>query len=600
MSMTPFKTNKLKYELDRTALAERYDVIKVKKDGGHFKRGANCLDIPVMGKMVCAVRFEQGDSFHVLMEKNLNNRSLLQDALKQSDDIEKICFPPVTFDDVDDRTVLQLLLNSLGTSLNENLRINNLTGHLYCYKSAWLKKNSDNEIEQVSCLEIFVTKDMQLTLPVRTFTSGKCKNFIFFSRKHPYESYPKYVFSRFQTMARKTKGVDSEEFIQRQKYNCKFDVDFLKLDSKDGFFNSKMGVLTEIVERFNSKFAGLAKIDFDVIPEYVSLERVRVQMKEDDEIRKKALKDQKFRIIDLVKDEKSKEFCAKTQEKLEELSGIKPSLGESKIKDGLNICLVHKKEWYKDKDDVYGTVTGTAVQHITIDDKFKNKKAQLNSVINELLVKHDIRKKRFSLYDWSKAGFENDISFGLRFKEEDDEKEKFCFITVHPDGTFDFCQKDPTDIFDFNVYTQCVQIFQSSDDICGVVMNHENQINVIKKTDWITLPEFEKINDEFKIDRTHKFRSEEGRDEFLNACLDIKMFDKDGGKYYFVGTIGLGMQSSIPNAVNIRRIEPYDGAPLFFEKLLPLMNATFVRNQRMTVIPFPFKYLREWVSLDVK
>lgn len=600
--MTPFKTNLLKYDLNRSAIAERYDVFKVCKDGERFKRGSLALDVPLMEKRVCAVRFDPEGSFYVLMEKCKGNRERLFEALKQSDEIDKICIPPFSMDEVDDRILLQLLLNSLGTSLNPILRINNLTGHLFCYRSAWIQTNKVDEsvVEQVSCLEVLVTKDMNLALSVHTFTSGKCKDQIFFRPKHPYSSYPKYVFSRFQTMARKTKGDDSEEFIQRQKYNCKFDVDFLKLDSKDGFFNSKMGVLTEIVERFNSKFAGLAKIDFDVIPEYVSLERVRVQMKEDDEIRKKALKDQKFRIIDLVKDEKSKEFCAKTQEKLEELSGNKPSLGESKIKDGLNICLVHKKEWYKDKDDVYGTVTGTAVQHITIDDKFKNKKAQLNSVINELLVKHDIRKKRFSLYDWSKAGFENDISFGLRFKEEDDEKEKFCFITVHPDGTFDFCQKDPTDIFDFNVYTQCVQIFQSSDDICGVVMNHENQINVIKKTDWITLPEFEKINDEFKIDRTHKFRSEEGRDEFLNACLDIKMFDKDGGKYYFVGTIGLGMQSSIPNAVNIRRIEPYDGAPLFFEKLLPLMNTTFVRNQRMTVIPFPFKYLREWVSLDVK
>ena len=28
-----------------------------------------------------------------------------------------------------------------------------------------------------------------------------------------------------------------------------------------------------------------------------------------------------------------------------------------------------------------------------------------------------------------------------------------------------------------------------------------------------------------------------------------------------------------------------------FDKLLPLMNVTFVRNGQLTVVPFPFKYI---------
>ena len=76
------------------------------------------------------------------------------------------------------------------------------------------------------------------------------------------------------------------------------------------------------------------------------------------------------------------------------------------------------------------------------------------------------------------------------------------------------------------------------------------------------------------------------------------MFEKDGGLYYFVGTVGLGMQSTVANAANIRRIESYNGAPLFFEKLLPLMNVDFVHNERLTVKPFPFKYLAEWVRMN--
>lgn len=33
-----------------------------------------------------------------------------------------------------------------------------------------------------------------------------------------------------------------------------------------------------------------------------------------------------------------------------------------------------------------------------------------------------------------------------------------------------------------------------------------------------------------------------------------------------------------------------------FDKLLPTMNVTFVHNGQLTVLPFPFKYLREFVK----
>ena len=599
--MTPFKTNLIKYELNRKAIAEKYDVFQIQKDGERFNHGSMILDVPLVEKRVCAVRFESRNVFHVLMEKGDGNRELLWNALKQSDEINKICIPPICLSDVDDRTLLQLLINSLGTSSNPILGINNLTGHLYCYRPAWQRiRKIDGVIEQVSCLEVVVTKDMKLTLPVKTFTSCSCKDKIRFTKKRPYEFYPKYVLSRFQTMARKTKENIAEEFIQRQIYNCKFNIDFLKITKeKEDFENSKMGVLNEIITRFNFKFKNLAKIDFESISEYISVNRNRVQINEDESLRKEVLHGKKFRIIDLVRDDKSGDFCKKMQSVFASIASTTPSIGNNKIKDGLNICVVYEKDKYVNEDDAYGSINGCPVQHVTIGGEFKNKKAQIDSVINELLIKHDIEQQHFSLYNWTDAGFENDISFGLRFKQNDDEeREIYCFITVHPDGTFVFSKKDPTDIFDFNIYSQCVQIFASSDDICGIVINHEEKINIIRDTDWITIPEIEEIKNEYNLDRTHEFRSAVGRENYLTACTDIKMFDNDGLTYYFVGTIGLGMQASIPNAVNIRKIEPYGDAPLFFEKLLPLMNTTFVRNQRMTVIPFPFKYLREWAKMN--
>lgn len=601
-----FKTNLLKYHLDRDLISEKYEVFRVCKDGEKFKRGSMALDIPLMEKRVCAVRFEprteNSSSFYVLMEKGAGNRDLLLKALQESDEIEKICIPPFSLNKVDDRTLLQLLFNSLGTASNPTLRINNLTGHLYCYRPIWQRsEKKDQPIDQVSCVEILITKDMRLTFPVRTFTSGKCKDQIRFNPKRPYESYPKYILSRFQTMARKPKDSDAEEFIQRQKFNNKYEIDFLSLSSKDDFADTKMGVAFDVMDRFNAKFGEMAHVEFDVVDDYVSIDVNSKEIKEEKQVVAEVLSQKKIHIIDLVKGDKSSEFALKVQNIFKELYNKDASIVQNKTKDGLNICLVHEKKMYKGSVDQYGTIQDATVQHITIDGKVKAKKATIKSIVNELLIKHDIEKGRFSLYDWKKTNLEKDVLFGIKYcVDEELHEEIFCFMTVHPDGSFDFKINDPTDIFDYNVFTKCQNIFSSSEDICGIIMDADERVNVIRKTDWITIPEIDKIREEFKQDRVHEFRSAEGRKEYLDACLDIKSFEKDGGFYYFVGTIGIGMQAKIAHAVNIRRIEPYEDAPLFFEPLLPLMNATFVHNQRLTVVPFPFKYLREWAKVKAK
>ncbi len=82
----------------------------------------------------------------------------------------------------------------------------------------------------------------------------------------------------------------------------------------------------------------------------------------------------------------------------------------------------------------------------------------------------------------------------------------------------------------------------------------------------------------------------------MTSVLDIKLFTEDDATYYFVGTIGEGMRSTIQCAANIRKMESYQGALVLFEKLLPLMNVTFVHNGQLTVIPFPFKYWREYIA----
>ena len=56
------------------------------------------------------------------------------------------------------------------------------------------------------------------------------------------------------------------------------------------------------------------------------------------------------------------------------------------------------------------------------------------------------------------------------------------------------------------------------------------------------------------------------------------------------------MSYNISTAVNIRKIDLYSDSQELFSKLLPLMDVGFVHNKQLTVILFPFKYLREYVK----
>lgn len=90
-------------------------------------------------------------------------------------------------------------------------------------------------------------------------------------------------------------------------------------------------------------------------------------------------------------------------------------------------------------------------------------------------------------------------------------------------------------------------------------------------------------------------RGEAERKEYFSGNIDINYIEDGSRAIYSVGDIGSGMNTSIERASLIREIEVTEGSELFFKKLLPLMEVSFVRYGMLTVLPFPFKYLREFI-----
>ena len=58
-----------------------------------------------------------------------------------------------------------------------------------------------------------------------------------------------------------------------------------------------------------------------------------------------------------------------------------------------------------------------------------------------------------------------------------------------------------------------------------------------------------------------------------------------------------GIKASFNNYCNIRKAIPIEDAPILFNELIETMNVDFVKHEGLTVLPFPFKYIREYLKI---
>ena len=594
----PIKTNQLTYTFDKELFSKNYDIFCIRTSEKYFKNGAYIIDAPLLSNNVCSVLFKSGKEIFVLMKSNDTNISLLKDAILKADGADRITISRVAPNSLKEDIVFQLMLNSLGNYESSLLKFNNLTGHLYCFHPNWLirgRKSEADVIFKVPCLELRLSPEFRLNMEVHTFTSELLRNKIEFKKKK-FEEYPKYVFSAHNTLRRKLKDDTGYSFIMRQTKNAKTEIAFLDIQNIDRFNQSKMGILTTVLENFNDRFSSIAHLEFESITDYKALDYTRSVANENKQAISDLLSIKPIKIVDCIDGEYSKIFCKEICDLLFSKYGIKASCGKRIAKDHLNIRVIHNAAFYVDSEDPHRVFDEVAVQHITFEDFSECSEFAISTVIHEMLIKDDLVKQKISLFDWNTLGLKEDIDFGIEVTDE--QNTKYIFMTIHPDGTFNISEQT-LNLFEANKYNQCVEIFESakmnSEKVHGVIRDALGNINIIKDTGWFTIPEIHSIKAELANGNT-KLRGKEKRDELLPSCLDIKMFNDSVSEYYFVGTIGNGMRWLINRAANIRKIEPFEDSILMFEKLLPLMNVTFVHNGQLTIIPFPFKYLREYVK----
>ncbi len=591
----PIKTNQLKIDINSSALYGQYDVFRVETSDKYFKRGAYILDAPLLCNNVCSVYFDSGKCFYVLMKKSLSNKTNLKDVLLQSEGGDKITLAAMSDESVPHRVMVSLLLYALGSYDLEFLRFNNLTGHLYCFNPKWIKhstRGNESTIMKIPCVELSITAELRMNLSVRTFTSELLKSKIVFKKKK-FEQYPKYTLVANNTLRRRLNTDSDKCFILRQTEHDKTEIPFMDIQNIEKFESSKIGILALLLNKFNDKYNGICHLGFQEINHYIAAEGTKSFVMESKKAIHNLLEKLQIRIVDYIGDAYSTRFCEDILGILKDKYNIDAAIGKRVSRNALNLCVIHNDIYYGSADDPHDKQYGDiAVQHITLEDFMGNANAAISTVIHELLIKHDIVNRSLSLFDWSATGIDGEIAFGIKATIQDEDR--YFFMVIHPDGTFDFSEQQ-FDLFTLNEYTDCVNIFADSDDVAGIIKYTNGDINIIRETSWFTIPEIEQLYMELSVGNTY-LRGKEKREELLPSITGIKLFEQNGGTYYFVGIIGEGMRANVSNAANIRKIESYKNASMGFETLLPLMNVTFVRNGQLTVVPFPFKYLREYIA----
>lgn len=595
---TKIRINKIIYEFSRKDLEEKYDFFTIETSEKYIKRGAFILDAPTLNDKIKSIVFESGRKVFVMMERGMDNKSLLKQLLKEIEEGKNLFLADCTADGISDYLILRLLLNNLSSYDSDFLRFNNLTGHLYCFHQDWLKrgKNKNEDIIwKVPCLEIGITDNFCLEMNVRTFTSERLKNRITFKNRK-FEEYPQYVFAKGNTLRRKITDDTEPAYIIRQVDGDKTQIPFLDIQNIKRFEACKMGILTAVINTFNSKYDHIAHIELGCVDTMQQIDYSKKGAKEDTEKIGNHLLERGVHVVDFIGDEYSALFCKRICALIREKYGCDVKTGKRIKKESLNICVIHNAEYYTGSNDPHDKeYPGTAVQHVTLEDFSGHEEFAISTVIHEVLIKKDLSEGRITLFDWKKLGITEDISFGMEALIDD--QNRYFFMNIHPDGTFAMKEQE-NNLFEMNEYSECVNIFEDArtkgEKVRGVIKKKDGNLNVIKDTGVFTVPEIEKIRKLLSEGDT-KLRGKDKRDTLLSSCLDIKAYREDGKLFYFVGTIGEGMRWKIPIAANVRSIEGYNGAAIMFEKLLPTMNVTFVRNGQLTVLPFPFKYLREYI-----
>ena len=696
-------TNRINVTYNMENIDADFDVFRVEKANKDYYK-YNILDSAVYEFKAAAVQWTFGATALVLFRKGeVTEQQFKESIMKEYEDvkIQKIdlfdseqCSNCFYFEN---RLLAQLLINSMRTPKHEAFMYNNLTGKLFYHDPSWKHKDKlTGKVNFIRFLEIDIDPGMYLNLEHKTF------------KRYDRESNGLYVIDSKTGEFRKKLKTDTNVITYKEGSlpHNHFRVDNFDITDITHFRKSKMGVMEQFLRDVNDNLSKYISIDI--------VEREDAQQFDISNLEKKGISELEYGemlqkkgvvIVDENDSEISKDIVAKLQEELEKYYHVKAAVGNL-LGDAYNIRIIHDGEYYAENemhDPHSDNLKGYIVQHITEEaEHFTNTKGSspdIKKIVQELIIKGDVRERMISIFDWKRLDSGKDWTFVLRKKIKTKfgenvehmnfgNKKAFNYYNYYRlkiDGNgkmeFDaFCDSNQSETEEWNKICYAYDFVEDKhhgvqNHVEGLMYSNIDNIHAILLTREKTLPNIsalmdtlietdakERVSKEILLKAINDFETEyiaageiisewknklsvetemitkksikkilnmksgtaskfnrflhqkygiwidgelrKGEFEYLyqiGNLLNIK-YDYNENDYldgrafvYYVGAKGNNKKTKYPNACCMRKVISL-GETLEYEEALPLMTVEFVRNSQFTVLPFPFKYLREYIE----
>ena len=696
-------TNRINVTYNMENIDADFDVFRVEKANKDYYK-YNILDSAVYEFKAAAVQWTFGATALVLFRKGeVTEQQFKESIMKEYEDvkIQKIdlfdseqCSNCFYFEN---RLLAQLLINSMRTPKHEAFMYNNLTGKLFYHDPSWKHKDKlTGKVNFIRFLEIVIDPGMYLNLEHKTF------------KRYDRESNGLYVIDSKTGEFRKKLKTDTNVITYKEGSlpHNHFRVDNFDITDITHFRKSKMGVMEQFLRDVNDNLSKYISIDI--------VEREDAQQFDISNLEKKGISELEYGemlqkkgvvIVDENDSEISKDIVAKLQEELEKYYHVKAAVGNLSG-DAYNIRIIQDGEYYAENemhDPHSDNLKGYIVQHITEEaEHFTNTKGSspdIKKIVQELIIKGDVRERMISIFDWKRLDSGKDWTFVLRKKIKTKfgenvehmnfgNKKAFNYYNYYRlkiDGNgkmeFDaFCDSNQSETEEWNKICYAYDFVEDKhhgvqNHVEGLMYSNIDNIHAILLTREKTLPNIsalmdtlietdakERVSKEILLKAINDFETEyiaageiisewknklsvetemitkksikkilnmksgtaskfnrflhqkygiwidgelrKGEFEYLyqiGNLLNIK-YDYNENDYldgrafvYYVGAKGNNKKTKYPNACCMRKVISL-GETLEYEEALPLMTVEFVRNSQFTVLPFPFKYLREYIE----
>lgn len=573
-------SNQLNVSFDYLKIDQDFDFYVVATSDKYIPSGSQCLDGLKEFKAE-SLAFENGKTLYVMTRKGCSSRMKLANHLNN----DKLFVRNTFAKEIEGYVLFRLFLYSLNNFNSEKISFNNLTGKFYIFNPKWMKKNRSSFIG----LGINVDSDMNLIVESATFAK-----YSLFKNNAKVKDCPKYTFANKNNALKRVFSFENEDeiYIKKGIYNKKAEIPFLTL-AKNDLKECKAYYVYKILSLLADKYKEYFDFSFKCVDSVMS-----IGVEKDKMFMNYALTEFMAKQLNFVNLVNGAEYEGEFQsliEKIADFTGIQFLISSSIACDKNNIVLIHNKEYYQQNDypDIYKKFDRSSViQCVTVEDSVEkiidDNQAIIDTIIKETVIKNDIlNTRKISLDNWSEYKFKTDWIFG---KEKDG---KHYFLVIHPDGKFDLFSKVndfsslPSDIL--NACSDYLTDNKGKEKT--VIADDIGNINVISRTNKFPLPSEKLFEQEFVS------RSKQSREQYLSGVVDINLYNDEGVAYYSVGLKGNGMNTKIVRAPHLYRVDVIDGENIM-TKILSTLSAYFVKYKSFTVLPYPIKYLNEYILMD--